>query len=382
MEDKLKVVHIHTDYKFVSGTKLFKGDYFNNTVIIFKREEPYFGPYQDSAKYFDSEQINEVTELCKKADLVVLYDLDILKTQLALAVPKHIKIVWRFFGYELYKKIKKEVLSEKSLNLLSVKKSKSFKFKLKKILRPIYHKFKYGGSPEDLFHDAIDRIDYMIVISEKEHTYLSKYWENLPEHIELPKEIVSAKDEFFDQIISEKQNKIVIGNSRNIYNNHLDIIDIVDKAKNKDHYQFELLFNYGIDGIYAKAVRQAVADKPYFQLTEDFMPKKEFNNFYNDVSALVINSYRQMAMGNIFQAIKRGVKIYLSKKNVMMDWLLENGIKVYPIDTLAADLEEGNIRLDKVTMNSNYNSLKNMYECYSHEDFREVVYNKLMAESD
>lgn len=370
----MKVFHIHTNYNFVGGTKNFEGDYFDNAIIIFKTEEIYNGTYQDSAKFFEKEQIDEVVELCKEADLVVLYDLDVIKSSIALALPKNIKIAWRFFGYELYKRIKNEVLSKNSQLFLSQKKPISFLKFPKKLIRSVYKKFKIGISHDDLFHKAIDRIDYMFVVCKQEHVYLSQYWNNLPQCIELS---IRSLDRIFEPDITNKENKIVVGNSRNIYNNHLDVINMIEKAQNKEHYQFELLFNYGNEGDYTNAVRKVVQEKSYFRLIEDFMPKEEFETFYYNISALVINSYRQMAMSNIFFALKNGVKVYLNKKNIMMKWFLENSIKVYPTDSLATDIEKKNLELDKKTAKENFRSLENLYQNYSHEKFQKRLYSKL-----
>lgn len=359
------------------NTKRFEGEYFDNTIIIFRKEEPYNGPYQESAKLFDKEQIDEVIEICERADLVVLYDLDVLKSQIAIALPKGVKIAWRFFGYELYKRMKNEILSQRSQAFLPDNQLTPLEDIFKNLLRPVYHKFKYGGSPDDLFHRAINRIDYILIICKQEHTYLSQYWGNLPVCIELSIGTGLFGDEVLKPDMNIKADKIVIGNSRNINNNHLDVIDEIEKATNKEKYRFELLFNYGTEGDYAHAVRKAVQGKPYFHIIEEFMPKEEFDTFYDDVSALVINGYRQMAMGNIFHALKHGVKIYLNEKNIMMDWLLENGIKVYSISSLSSDMAIGNIRLDQQTANTNLECLYDLYKSYSHEEFQKNVYDRL-----
>lgn len=376
---KVKTLHIHTDNKFVYETKMYDGEYFDNKIIIFGKEESYKGLFSNSAKFFEKEQVYEVIELCKKADFVILYDLDFLKSQISLALPKDVKIAWRFFGYELYKKMKDRILSQKSKALLPRKKPTTIKSIFKSTLNSFYNKFKHDGLPEELFQKAIDRIDYMLVLTKHEYTYLSKYWRNLPEFIELSKFDHTFKDEYFETTINKKNNKIIVGNNRNIYNNHIDVLDMIEKVNNKEQYKFELLFNYGSESKYTQAVRNAVRNKPYFRLIDDFMTKEEFDSFYFDVSTLVINGYRQMAMANIFQALKYGVKVYLNKENIMMGYFLDNGIKVYSIDSLSDDIETENICLDKKTMQDNSRCLNNLYESYSLADFQEKIYRKFKS---
>lgn len=376
---KLKTVHIHTDYKFVQGSQRFFGKFFDNSLVIFIDDVSYNGPYQDSAIYYNENDLDKVIEHCKGADLVVLYNLDVLKSQIAVELPNHVKIIWRFFGNEFYKRMKLEVLSEKSRSTLLQGQKWSFKESVKYILRPLYHKIKYGDKINNLFYRAMCRIDYMLVFSKKEYKYLSQYWEPLPECILLP--IITGNFNYKCPKIDlrNKCNEIVLGNSRNIFNNHLDIIEMIESSTEKENYKFLLLFNYGSEGAYADAVRETVCGKKYFQLIEKYIPSNEFKSFYKNVSALIINGYRQMAMGSIFLALKNGVKIYLNRKNVMMDWLLGEGIQVFSVKNLASDLENGNIKLHDEIAYHNLEGLYKLYKNYTEEEFQEKIYNKVIS---
>src|SRR5699024_7592864 len=234
--EKIRTVYIHTDYKFVANTDVFNNDKFTNHVIIFRKDKPYNGPYKKSAKFYDKNEIDEVIKFCNDADLVVLYDLDIIKCEIALALPDHVKIAWRFFGYELYRRIKRQMLSDTSWSFVAGPKKT-----IKDLFRPFYHKIKYGKSLKVIFLNAIDRVDYILVLNEKEYEFLSKYFENLPEFIRLPirKERISGGS---TNTGLKKKSKIVLGNSRGLYNNHLDILEEIEKTKNKRNYNFLLLF--------------------------------------------------------------------------------------------------------------------------------------------
>jgi dTDP-N-acetylfucosamine:lipid II N-acetylfucosaminyltransferase len=374
---KIKNVLIHTDHKFVHGTKRFEGDNFENTIVILKKKL-YNGSYKKEAKFYNSDEIDEVVELCKEADLVVLYDLDLPKSKIALALPDDIRIAWRFFGYELYGRMERTVLSDKTWASKAEPKET-----IKDFLRLIYYKIefyrklRYRKSLEEIFYNAIDRIDYMLVINKKEYEFLSKHFENLPECIRLPlhKEDISGGSLNIKR--KRESKKIVLGNSRTVFNNHLDVIEKIEQTKNKRDYNFLLPFNYGPDGHYAEAVRKAVKGKAHYSLIEEFIPKETFSDFYADVDALIINSYRQMAMGNILLALNSGVKVYLSKKNVIMDSLLSEGIEVFPIADLMVDIDEGNIRLDEKTAYNNLERLNNVYLNYTEKEFQEIIYREI-----
>lgn len=374
-KSKIKTVLIHTDYKFVRGSKRFESDSFENTIVIFKKQEPYNGPYKKAAHFYDKDEINQVIELCKEADLVVLYDLDLLKSKIALALPDDIKIAWRFFGYELYGRMKRAVLSDKTYSCIADPKEA-----IKDMFRPLYHKIKYGKSLERVFYDAIERIDYMFVLSKKEYEFLSKYFNNLPEYIQclsLSKDSISNGSLNTRYESNSKSRKIVLGNNRSAYNNHLDVLEKIEAAESKREYHFFLLFNYGREDDYANAVRNAVKGKFHYNLLEEFIPAEEFRDFYADVSALIINGYRQMAMGNIFMALNSGVKVYMNRKNTMMDWLLNNGIAIFPVAGLVADMDNNQVKLDEETITNNLKGLHNLYSGYTEMDFREIIYCKM-----
>jgi len=312
-----------------------------------------------------------VIRFCSDADLVILYNLEILKSKIALALPDDLKIAWRFFGTELYSRMEKTVLSEKSLAAAA-----GFRKTIKDLLRPFYHRVKYGENLNAVFPKAIDHIDYMLVLNKKEYEFLSTYFGNLPEYIRLPirEERISGGS---TNASLKKKSKIVLGNSRGIYNNHIDTLKEIEKTNSKRNYNFLLLFNYGTESNYTKAVEKVIEGKSHYRLIEEFISGERFKDFYADVNALVINGYRQMAMGNIFLALNNGVKVYLNKKNVMMDWLLSEGIEVFAVENLTTDLESGNIKLDYNIASNNINKLGKLYSNYTEKDFQKTIYNKI-----
>ena len=77
-----------------------------------------------------------------------------------------------------------------------------------------------------------------------------------------------------------------------------------------------MLFNYGAESNYTRLVESELG-KSNVEFLKDYIEFTDFRRFYNEISAIAINSYRQLALANIFLAIEYGVKIYLNKKNVI-----------------------------------------------------------------
>lgn len=385
--EKQKIIQIHSDYKFVSSSTLFEGNYFENQIIIIKNQRPYEGPDKENTLIFTRgvRDIRRILSICKTADLVVLHDLDTIKSLVALELPKKIKIAWRFFGHELYKRKADLFLSQKSQKFEYNNKF-TLKRRLLNILIKMYlHlKFGYGSNPDLLFYKAIERIDYMLVLSKEEYDLLSQYWNNLPEFVKLPipnRDTIDRNITLPDFSLKNENEKptIVLGNNKSLYNNHLDLIELIDNTPGKSDYNFILLFNYGPDGSYAKAVRDAVNGKKHFTLIEEFIPPEEFEHFYQKINALVINGYREMGVHNIFMALKYGVKVYLNEKNVLLKWFRNEGLQIFTIDDLKNDLKNNNIQLDYATAQENLNQFWKLLEKYTIIDFQRNLYKKVIV---
>ena len=378
---KIKIIHIHTDYKFIWPSLMaFEGNYFDNTVVIIEKKSPYDGPLKKNTFIFDSanKNIRNIINVCNKADLVILYDLDFIKSRIATELPRNIKIAWRFFGYELYSKRKDLFVSEKSFSASMANRHFSIG-QFVNIIKPIYHRIKFGGTPLSLFNAAINRINYFLALSLEEYVFLSIYWDNLPEFIKLPHRKVDIDIETL--VLNFKNKKynrdVIIGNNRSLYNNHLDVIETIDRSSNKAKYNFELLFNYGPNNIYTEAVRKTVKNKKYYTIIEEFIPPEKFKQFYEKISALVINGYRQMAGANIIMAIMNGVKVYLNKKNMHGTFLRNEGFHIFTMEDFERDLENDNLFLDYATAKQNLNQLTRFLKKYTALDFQKLLYCRL-----
>jgi dTDP-N-acetylfucosamine:lipid II N-acetylfucosaminyltransferase len=160
-----------------------------------------------------------------------------------------------------------------------------------------------------------------------------------------------------------------LGNNRSAYNNHLDLLDLIKDSNSKNKYKFLMFFNYGRNNYYADLVRNKANKIEEIEVLEDFLEIEKFNQIYFEASALVINGYRQMAMGNIFTAIKNKTKIYLSTNNVIFNWLKEEGFSVFSIEEFVIDLDNNNIALKEFEILRNQNQLVTFTKKYNQEEF-------------
>jgi hypothetical protein len=361
--------HIHTDLKFLKGTNKFYGAGFQNRNII-------IGNNIDSGQFINEgflvfdyapASISKIVSVCKKADLVVLYDLDLIKSAIALQLPRSVKIAWRFFGYELYKRTPDLYVSDLTLQACRL----NFGQKLAKVYSDTKENFKerliWGSNEHGIFFGAVERIDYFLGFSQEEYDALLETWPNLPEFIRLPLSITFTGAE---GSCETKGNSIIVGNNRSKYNNHLDILQIIDSTVRHKDYQFIMFLSYGSEGKYYKELLKTVAGKKYYKVIENFMPFSQLRDYYLAASAAIFNGYRQMALGNIFLAMATGTKVYLNPRNVIMHWFEREGFSVYPVEEFSNDLENGNLKLNSKEIIRNKSALLKLQESYTYENFQ------------
>jgi dTDP-N-acetylfucosamine:lipid II N-acetylfucosaminyltransferase len=374
----LKVVHIHTDPKFINSEKIFFGEAFENESLLLSDADE-TGRLRDHPMICFKKTrkgIVETIRRCENADLVVLYGLDVVKSYIANRLPDGMPVAWRFFGYELYDKKKDIFLSESAREFVQIMKTFCFRTLFQKATNRIVFMLKMRMRPGTEFKHAVKRINVFLCFSEEEHDLLRNHWKNIPKLLKLP----IGKSSFLEPYspIGKKQALVVLGNSRNIFNNHVDIIEGIHRSKNKDKPEFVLLFNYGKENLYTRSVRRKIAGLPGFKAIENFMTVSELKRLYDRAGSLVVNGYRQMALGNIFLAIRAGVKIYLSEKSSTFHWLRREGFCLYSTDQFYRDLEDGDLVLGENEIRINHDRLKALQDSWDVETFQRKICDEIM----
>ena len=368
---KIKIIHIHTDLKFVDESKIFEGDNFDNVVIMIGERNNYQGFYKNSAIFYSRslKSYRAIIKLCAAANMVVLYDLNFPKAYIANRLPNSIKVIWRFFGAELYSKIPEYVYSEQTVEASHEDNERNglAYYKDKCIL--LFNNLRYRTNFNKEFEKAaFSRVNYFLGFSDEEHRFLKEHWSQLPPFLQISYDPYTKVN-----IYKKNGSKVIIGNNRSPFNNHLDIIEIIKNASLKTDFQFLMLFSYGQTTSYSKTVRAKVADVKEIQVIEEFLPLDKLSYLYAESDALVINGYRQMAMFNIFLAIYVNTKVYLNPRNITYNWLKKEGFLIFPIDDLNVDLENNNTKLTELESIKNQQELIKFTAKYNHQLFQSTV---------
>lgn len=373
---KLKTVHIHTDHKFVGASRVFEGNLFENTLVIINNGKPYKGSYKGNIIEFKNikQDIEQIVGLSNEADLVVVYGLDGIKAKLVTSISSDVKIAWRFFGFELYNRMKSKLHSELTKAEIAKKNLNYFLYQLKSpksIIKKVIKRSKSKTTKDNDFQKAVGRITYFLGIFEEEYIDLKKNFSYLPHFIELPNSFFSTFN--MDVSLKSKTNQVLIGNSPSPSNNHFDIIKLIEEVNIKEDLNFILPCSYGSPTHYSLNLKKKIKNQHIFKFLNDFLPLDEYRQLIANSNAAVYNTYRQMGMGNIFFSLLYGVKVYLNTKNPTYHWFKKIGLKIFTIEDFGNDLKTGKCCLTQEEYDNNLEVLSKLNKESSVELFQNKV---------
>jgi hypothetical protein len=351
---KYRVAHIHNDKKFIRLGDILLSPEFDNKTIFIGDKGDYAGMPNSDISLFEKDKMSvaKIVAACKEMDFVIFYSIDEIATKIILALPKKVKIGWRFFGFELYDKHREKYISDSTKMVINegLKLNESYLSMIKGKFRFLLKAYK-----NQLFLKSISRCDVFFGLYQEEYLMLKKVYPNLPHFIPVAMNIGYLESKPMIEIQKEKY--FLVGNSRNIWNNHFDILEIVNRNTNGGNYKATLLVNYGHRGYYYKKLLEFAKSIVNVVLIEDYMTLDNFDELYIKCAALVINSKRQLAVYNIRKALEHGGKVYLNEDNSYYKYLKNNNFLVFNIQEFEADFSTGNLLLDKDSAQYNYNQL-------------------------
>lgn len=262
------------------------------------------------------EEVDRIVEICKNHDIIYLvspFFSPIVKLYISLFYKELIhRLVWIEWGYDLYKNDNPR---------LSVRIKSAFKNLAKKLFEARIPVF-VAIHPADLpVYDEIVRgraVKYSIP-----YAFSGKYelYEN--DNTSIEKKIQSG-----ESIV------IQVGNRADRPLNHLAILNKLSVYKD---FPIKVLLplSYG-NKDYALTVKnkaeELFGDKAMCLM--DFMEYSEYSKILNTVDILIIDSERQIALGNIHPMLYRKKKIFLSPTSPLYKYYKENNVLVYSIETL------------------------------------------------
>lgn len=245
------------------------------------------------------------------------------------------KLVWLSWGVDIYAMAGTRQHGWTTWKLLLTQESEGVGGKLKFLLRPLYHFLQLNPwAPRDpLLRGALGS-DYCIpVIREDYELFQRRFGRKFPAKLlEFNYSCIEGLLGPLADRTAPVNGNILLGNSASSSCNHAEAIDLLRKfdlggrkvitplSYGSTRYR-DLIRDYG----------QARLGRNFMPLI-DFMPLPQYTETISSCSAVVMNHYRQQAVGNIIPMLWMGARLYLSERNPLYDCLQRWGLPVFRIE--------------------------------------------------
>lgn len=364
----MKLIHISVDEKFIDGAidiyNYMKGVdsvYFvlspNGSikrikypkVVVFKSE---------------NELIQKVNQ--ETCDYVVLHSLCL--TYKSILRINH-KLIWNSWGYDIYSDTQDTYDKVLSLSMYKPASRKvveaidggSLKENVIKAIRRVKHKLV----EQRLYNAIMRKVSFVSTVIPSEFDLIQKkyshigfcpfrYIDNLTESEDVA--LVCDND-------AGSAKRIILGNSNDPTNNHLDILEKLDSIGRE--YEVIVPFSYPNNSPqYVQEVLNRSGDFKNLKIRflRDFMALEEYFKILKSCQSAIFGHVRQQAVGNVSYMFNSGKNVFLYGDSILYTFYKKQGYKVYSIENeLNAECIENTLPLDEQKINNQKNRERHDY---------------------
>ncbi len=338
-----KILHLASDEKFIDAANYLYETAFPNSntfIIILPKFKNYKIKYVSKKENYifyhnNKKTLINVLELIDKHDLIVLHGYDFFKSQI---VNNRQNAVYNYilWGGELYNRhhlLKNSLYGKKTSATLQKKTL------FKDVFRPFAHLLKYKVFNIYNFQfKTLSKINYCSILHKEDYSLfidkgIIKKTTKWLKFTYYPIEFIFGEN----NDLKVNNNNILLGNSASPTNNHIEAIDLL-KNINLQNRKIITPLSYGNMKYASKIIKYGEENlSNNFHYLKDFMPLQEYNKTIQSCGIVIMNHYRQQAVGNILANLWMGAKVFLDKRNTFYHYLKRIGCYVYLIDDLIND---------------------------------------------
>ncbi len=327
-DKQIRFLHIVKDDKFLSPTmKSFSlADTIASSYICYTggKNLRFIKP-EDGVEVFESARSFRKRLRSGDYDVVYLHSLQFSILRFIRSIPKDKVMIWWAWGYDIYGQ---QVVGMKSFINIDIFKPETKRltdrFNLKRFFMRLWM--------EPLFflhkREVLSRVDYFQPVCAVDY--------------DLMKEHTGFKARLFYQVgryvavqnqVADPTGAILIGNAASPMENHLDVWLAV-KAFIPEQRRIIIPLSYGEMEYAAKVKNRMSQDGFNLTFIDSYLPKKEYFSLFDSCSYAIFGTLRQHAMGNIYWALRKGIKLFLYRDSVLFQHLKQFGYVVFPIEEI------------------------------------------------
>lgn len=362
----ITILHYFTDDKFFdSASEFFDSlEGVNNIYCFYTKKKNYCFHhihYTDKILLINNKQEYYSMFSSPEVDVIYFQSIPVGVYNLFNHIGSDKKVIWWSWGYDIYHQLG----FYKAFIPINILKpiTKSFLYntlfrKLRHLATCIYITLRY---PFYLLHRqrVLERIDYYTPVLPIEYDLLKQFNPNfkaLPFMLHGGPSFYSKIELRYKTVVGN----VLVGNSLTYTNNHFDVLEVLKDCTFGQRQKVIFPVNYGGDyrgniSILKDRAQLIHAEQVWL---ESFLGEEEYFQLFDNVTHAVFGVIRQQAMGNIFNCLRKGIKVFLFKDSVVYQSLKQMGFCIFSIeDDLNGDVLMSPLDFDCVKQNTiAYNS--------------------------
>lgn len=332
----INILHLVIDEKFIEGAiSLFETDdrVENKYVCVRSLKNRTF-------KYLKNEKIqvmakDVILDVINENDVLILHSLQSLPINLFGKISKKVKVVWLAWGYDLYDSFFKSIIPTQLYAPISAsvyrkrKKEKTIKSRLGNLKNYIKYNF--------YLKKALARIDYFSGVFPYEFDEVCKYNKVFRAK---PLDFYYGSLDFFipenpSFDVTKGKKNVIIGNSGDLSNNHLDVIRLLKENNCQIDGTLIIPLSYGCDDEYANMVEQKANElcNGCVNALRKFIPLNDYLELVSNCRVAIYAHRRQQASDNIFLQLLYGAKVFMTEKSLAFHYLRKIGLHIYSLES-------------------------------------------------
>ena len=374
-----QTLHLFKDDKFIDH-------FINNLQKIDNIENHCFISYDikghSSFKYIKSKHVNykALKKLCESNEInqydnIVIHNLTDELWPLINKLKDNIRLFWILFGADFYPITNYNLYQPETLKYLN-------NIGIKKYIPNVIIKYKNKLSKKQKAKKKIimiKRVNYMLHYNPYEIDIVKKITGSDARYVEFKYgkfgEIMSGSYNFNDNVFNDLFQRdvtksMIIGNSGNPSNNHIEAFTIIKNNRNLENYYVIVPLSYGNKDYIDYIIKIGTN-----MFGEKFLPLKKFISPLNYFSLLkkvnigIYNHNRGQGAGNILPMAWLGKPIFLQEKNLLYPYLKSLGINSFKMEELI-NFHNTNMNF---TENNRYKIIQNFSKTKVLDNMNEIV---------
>lgn len=365
---RLRILHLVQDEKFtdcIISEFCFFNKMIDNHFVICGDDYNVNFKYlkqKDSVIHVSRNELNKYIRE-KKINVCILHNLRCASVVTLLRIPKSIKMVWFAWGADMYQTPTRNPFIKidcyKPL-------TKSFLIQEKHGILEIVKNY----IEEILLRILVRRVDFFSGCLPIEYNLMKNNMCFKAKALDFSYSRISDNpnaDKHYSRVSGKN---IIVGNSGDMSNNHLDIFEYLKKCDVNDRKIYVPL-SYGGSKLYIDKVKE-IGEKYFgnnFIALDTFVPIETYESIISSCSVCIYGHERQQALGNISMGIRTGCKVFLSKTSICYDFFTNIGCHIFSI--------QEDLTNKVISKELDENSYKHNIDVMQRERSPYVFYNKL-----